>query len=209
MSEYKTIESFKECEYTVQRSRFIGRVYHVENEAEALNIVNSVRKEYWDARHCCYAFRIGTKQIIARSNDDGEPSGTAGKPILEVIEKRNLTNVLVLSVRYFGGILLGTGGLTRAYSKSASDVIDESEITTFRLCDIIRADLQYPMWGRIEPFLRMNAKIADIAYSDVVSVLFDVPEGQSDSLRKALVEKTDGKIRLSTEGKEYIPFKNA
>ena len=118
MKPYKSVKQCSEAEYTVNRSRFIGRCFPVESEEAALCLLGDIRKKHWDATHNCFAYRIG-ENAAARFSDDGEPGGTAGKPIMDVLTGRGLTNVLCVVTRYFGGILLGAGGLVRAYSKSA------------------------------------------------------------------------------------------
>ena len=116
MKPYKSVKQCSEAEYTVNRSRFIGRCFPVDSEEAALCLLSDIRKRHWDATHNCFAYRIGETAAAARFSDDGEPGGTAGKPIMDVLTGKGLTNVLCVVTRYFGGILLGAGGLVRAYS---------------------------------------------------------------------------------------------
>lgn len=206
MNDYKTITENANSEYVVQRSRFIGMIFPVDTESKALSIIESVRKEYWDARHCCYAFRIGEGIPAARSNDDGEPSGTAGKPILEILEKRGLSNVLLIVVRYFGGILLGTGGLTRAYSKAASDAVEAATIAEVKYCSRYSVNVPYTLWNKIETLLRMKSKITAIGYAENVNVEFALPLEVSWQLIKEITEKSDGKLVPEFIGNEFITF---
>ena len=120
MLEYKTINGYAQTEWEVQKSRFISYVNHIENETQAQDFVNQIRKKHFDATHNCYAYIIGEHSDTQKSNDDGEPSGTAGVPILEVLKKNELSDVVVVVTRYFGGIKLGAGGLIRAYGKTAT-----------------------------------------------------------------------------------------
>ena len=129
MKEYNTIEKQETSELVEKKSKFIANIFYVSTTQEAEEKLEQIRKKYYDARHNCYAYRvIEDGNIIDRSSDDGEPSGTAGAPMLNILKKENLCNVLVIVTRYFGGILLGTGGLVRAYSQSTQDVIEKSNI---------------------------------------------------------------------------------
>ena len=126
---FRTIE-FNNCEEIIEKkSRFIANLIYVENEEEALNKIKEIKKKYYDARHNCFAYRVlDEENIIQRSSDDGEPSGTAGAPMLNILEKNNIVNVLVVVTRYFGGILLGTGGLVRAYTTASKQSIEKAQI---------------------------------------------------------------------------------
>ena len=130
MKPYKSVKQRSEAEYTVNRSRFIGRCFPVDSEEAALCLLGDIRKKHWDATHNCFAYRIGDN-AAARFSDDGEPGGTAGKPIMDVLTGRGLTNVLCVVTRYFGGILLGAGGLVRAYSKSAADAVTKAGVVSY------------------------------------------------------------------------------
>ena len=126
---FKSIETEAEGIIIEKKSKFIANIYYVENEKEAEDILNSIRKKYYDARHHCFAYRIHIDgQTISKQSDDGEPSGTAGGPILNILEKRGIANVLLVVTRYFGGVLLGTGGLVKAYSDAAKEAINNSNI---------------------------------------------------------------------------------
>ena len=127
MKPYKSVKQGSEAEYTVNRSRFIGRCFPVESEEAALCLLGDIRKKHWDATHNCFAYRIGDN-AAARFSDDGEPGGTAGKPILNVIEQKKLVNTAVVVTRYFGGVKLGAGGLVRAYSNAAAAALDRAEL---------------------------------------------------------------------------------
>lgn len=144
MKEYITIKNNTSIEITEKKSRFIGQAFYVESIEEAESILKQVKKRYYDARHNCYAYRILEKeQILQRSSDDGEPSSTAGAPILNVLEKNQLVNVLIIVTRYFGGILLGTGGLVKAYSEAAMCAVEQAEIRKRELGLFMRVTLDY------------------------------------------------------------------
>jgi len=140
---FKTIKSGGEGLYKEKGSKFIALTYHVETAEQALNIVAETRKKYYDARHVCYAYMLGAERTVFRANDDGEPSGTAGKPILGQINSAELTDILVIVVRYFGGILLGTGGLIVAYKNAAAEAIQQSEVEERVVECIVRIECGY------------------------------------------------------------------
>ena len=128
MKELRTVKEHKEVEIEEKRSQFIANIFYVESAQEAMEKIKEIRKKYYDARHHCYAYVVQEETLVKKASDDGEPSGTAGSPILNVIEKNGLTNVLIVVTRYFGGILLGAGGLVRAYTGAATEAIKTSEI---------------------------------------------------------------------------------
>lgn len=194
MKGYRTVAQVSETEYIVQKSRFIGHCYPVQSEEEALEILERIRKRYWDARHNCYAYCIGENSEIARFSDDGEPSGTAGLPMIEVIKKSGLTNLLCIVTRYFGGILLGAGGLVRAYTRSTADAIREAGCLVLRPCVQFDITVPYTLWGKAEPICREFAMIEDIQYLEVVQVVAAVPEDRCDAFLKSLTDRTDGRI---------------
>ena len=143
LEKYKTIYAGGEGEITEKKSRFIATVRLVEKEEDALAFIEEMKKKYWDARHNCYAYSIGEHREFTRCSDDGEPSGTAGRPMLDVILGEDIYNVAVVVTRYFGGVLLGTGGLVRAYTRSAKDALDAAGITVERLWDRLLVPCSY------------------------------------------------------------------
>ena len=151
---YYTVESFGEDEYTVDRSRFIGRALPIDSEDEALAYVDEVKEEHYDARHVCYGFRVGRgAQIIDRCNDDGEPARTAGLPIWQILEGREITDTLVVVIRYFGGIKLGMGGLARAYREAARRALDASGVVKRFPEAEVSLSVPYAMHGKVEHIL--------------------------------------------------------
>ncbi|QDG53520.1 YigZ family protein [Persicimonas caeni] len=151
---YKVVAGFGEAEYVVERSRFIGRALPVESEDEALAYVDEVKEEHYDARHVCYGFRIGRgSQTIDRCNDDGEPARTAGLPIWQILEGREITDTLVVVIRYFGGIKLGMGGLARAYREAARQALDEAGVEQRFPSVDVSLSVPYAMHGKVEHLL--------------------------------------------------------
>lgn len=170
MKAHFTIEETALTEYIINKSRFIGHIAHVETVEEAMEFINMVKKEHYTARHNCYAYILGENEEIQKASDDGEPSGTAGIPILEVIKKHELTNVVIVVTRYFGGIKLGAGGLIRAYSHSAALAIQEAQIIHKCLMQQIPLQFSYDLWNSLENFLKNNDIIYDnLAYTDIIT----------------------------------------
>ena len=194
---YQTVYRGGMGEIIEKKSRFIAEVYPIESEEQAAQILEETRKKYWDARHHCWAYVLGRNPAAERMSDDGEPAGTAGKPILEVIRGRKLTDVLVIVTRYFGGTLLGTGGLVRAYTSAAIDGLEHSESIT-RIHGIkllIRAE--YTDLGKIQYLLASRDVIQlDPVYTDKVELMALVPVEQMKGLKADLMEGTNGQVAL-------------
>lgn len=149
--QYQTVEQEISCEYIEKKSRFIAYVKPVSTEEEATAFISAIKSKHWDARHNVYAYCVGLgAECIQRFSDDGEPQGTAGMPVLDVIRKQQLTNVVVVVTRYFGGVLLGASGLVRAYSKSASMGIEEAGILKLQLCQVVKVTVDYSSLGRMQ-----------------------------------------------------------
>jgi len=203
---YQTIRNAAESEIVISKSRFLGFCIPVSSEAQAQEALAQIRKKHFDARHCCYAFRL-TGGIV-RSSDDGEPSGTAGAPILSVLSGAGLENVLCAVVRYFGGVLLGTGGLVRAYGKTASEALEHAEIVQIRVCARIAVTVTYSAYQLIEPMIRQKGYPAETDFAETVTVTVLLPEEESDALVSAITDKTDGGAKIALLGKslqEYRP----
>ena len=194
LEQYRTVYEGGEGEITEKKSRFIATVHPVESEEEALAFLEEMKKKYWDARHNCYGYVIGKNNETQRFSDDGEPSGTAGKPILEVIKGNDIHNVLIVVTRYFGGTLLGTGGLIRAYTKSSQDGIENASI----VCKIqgIRTKIEtdYNGIGKIQYIAAsMGIKNMDTIYTEKVIIDITVKKEDYDGFEKKVVEATNGK----------------
>lgn len=186
--------------YEEKKSRFIAAVYSISSEEEASSYVEAARKKYWDARHNCYAFVIGDNNEIMRFSDDGEPSGTAGKPILEVIVGRGIHNCLIVVTRYFGGTLLGTGGLVRAYQKSSLDALCNSSIAVRTKGSRITVRTDYNSAGKLQYAAQKNEwMLENIIYEADVRLVLAVPEKMCERVIKEITEITSGKAQINEE----------
>ena len=203
MKPYKSVKQCSEAEYTVNRSRFIGRCFPVESEEAALCLLGDIRKKHWDATHNCFAYRIG-ENAAARFSDDGEPGGTAGKPIMDVLTGKGLTNVLCVVTRYFGGILLGAGGLVRAYSKSAADAVTKAGMVSYLPGTILDIPMAYSRYGTLEGFIRANAEVRNVAFAQNVVVTVAVEDTNLLKFMKEVTERSDGRCTPVTIGTGYM-----
>lgn len=200
MEIYHTIYKGGDGEIVEKKSRFIAEVHPVTSEEEAMEILEQTRKQYWDARHHCWAYIIGRNPAAERMSDDGEPAGTAGKPILEVIRGRELTNVLVIVTRYFGGTLLGTGGLVRAYTAATIEGLKNSE-SIARIHGVkLGIETNYTDLRKIQ-YLIANRNLDQLepVYTDKVEMTVFVPTDEMGSLRAELMEGTNGQVVLDEE----------
>lgn len=199
---YRTIIDSFQIEYIVNKSRFIGYLFPVETEKEAEAELIKIKKKHYDATHNCHAFVL--KNGITRCSDAGEPSGTAGVPILEVIKANDLVNCLCVVTRYFGGVLLGAGGLVRAYSKTAAMAIDKAIIFEYIPAKRIYFELEYSMFNQLEPFLRENCEIDSIEYLEVVKITASIEESMMMRFSKAISDKSSGKITVNALENSYV-----
>jgi uncharacterized YigZ family protein len=188
MDSYKTIaNNIGEGYYAEKRSKFLAFAHHVETVDEAMEIVKGYRKKYYDARHCCYAYMIGPDRQEFRANDDGEPSSTAGKPILGQINSHELTNILVVVVRYYGGVNLGTGGLIVAYRTAAADAIDHSEIIQRLVEEQVTYDFTYPMMNSVMRVVKeMPVRIVSQHFDNTCSITLAIRKSMAEQLRARL-----------------------
>lgn len=208
MQKYKTILKETASEIERKKSRFIANVKHVSTGKEAVQFIDSLKTRYWDASHNVFAYCIVNHVITQRFSDDGEPSGTAGIPVLEVIKRTGIQNVVIVVTRYFGGILLGAGGLVRAYSKSAASCIEKSGIVTMQLCKKCSLVLQYPLLGKIQNHIHEKKyNIKDIIYTDRVEIILYIPENELEEFEIFLADATNGKINFKKYESEYIAYK--
>lgn len=186
--EYKTItEVIGEGFYSEKRSKFLAFAHHVETIDEIKDILASYRKKYYDARHVCYAYMLGADKADFRSNDDGEPSSTAGKPILGQINSYDLTNVLVIVVRYYGGVNLGTGGLIVAYRTAAADALDHATIETRLVEEVITYSFPYPMMNAVMRVIKeMQPRIVSQTFDNTCSISMSIRQEMAPVLRDRL-----------------------
>lgn len=187
--QYKTISEhgFGEGFYSEKRSKFLAFAHHVTSVDEVKILLASYRKKYYDARHCCYAYVLGPERSVFRANDDGEPSSTAGKPILGQINSCGLTDVLIVVIRYYGGVNLGTGGLIIAYKMAASDALAHATIELRQVEEIVTFDFSYPMMNEVMHIVKeMQARIISQQFDNTCSITLRIRKGEADQLRSRL-----------------------
>ncbi len=206
---YKTIYKYGVDEIDINKSRFIGYAKPVESEEEALEFIEKINTKHHDATHNVYAYIIGLDALTQRFSDDGEPSGTAGIPTLEVLKKEGLVNVVVVGTRYFGGTKLGAGGLIRAYTKTAKIGIDAGIIVDMVLNYIVKVRIEYTLYGSIENYLlNENYIIKDSVFDDAVNLYVYVEVDQYDHFSKKITDLSNGDALISIESQEYVAMKD-
>ena len=188
IDEYKTITNkIGEGTYSEKRSKFLAFSHHVETLEEVKDIVAAYRKKYYDARHVCYAYMLGAERTDFRANDDGEPSSTAGKPILGQINSNDLTYILIIVVRYYGGVNLGTGGLIVAYKTAAAAAIDNSEVEVRQVEELVKYDFPYVMMNDVMRVVKdMQPRIVKQEYDNTCSITLSIRKSEADTLRGRL-----------------------
>lgn len=205
LEKYKTLLEGGTGEIVEKKSRFIANVRLAESEEEALAFIEEMKKKYWDARHNCYVYSVGTNREYTRCSDDGEPSGTAGRPMLDVILGEGLYNVVVVVTRYFGGVLLGTGGLVRAYSKAVQEGLKESRIIEKQYGISLEVTTDYTGIGKIQYIAgERKLPILDSEYTDKVILKLLVSAGDVGSVQKAITEGTNGRAGMQKEKDLYF-----
>lgn len=203
---YKTIRKRAESSFTEKKSEFIGYISPAETEEEAIAFINEIRAMHRKATHNCYAYILRNNNT-SRHSDDGEPGGTAGMPIYYVLSKNGITDVVCVVTRYFGGILLGTGGLVHAYSKGASTALANSDIVTMEVADSLKISCDYTMYGMIGSILpEYEAIIRNTEYSDIVCVYADVKAELTAELISKLIDKCNGKVDIKKLSNGYVEF---
>ena len=202
---YRVVYQEGTGEYEEQKkSRFIANIAPVSSEAEAVSFIESIRKKYYDARHHCTAFIIGRNKEVTRCSDDGEPSGTAGKPILEVLLGADVTNVAAVVTRYFGGTLLGTGGLVRAYTQAAREAIENAGIGIMRYKTEMTIEIDYTDVGKVQYLLgSRKINIAQSRYAEKVEFDIRIPEEERTEISSALTEATAARAKMNIIGTGY------
>lgn len=206
MENFKTVLKSETAEVLEKKSRFISYVYHVEDEENIEKLIKEMRRKYHDARHVCFAWRIiKDGQVIERASDDGEPSGTAGAPMLSILKKENLCNILILVIRYFGGILLGTGGLVRAYSEATQKVIEKSEIVIMTNGVEIEVKLEYSNLDIFKYYCKNNdINIINIQYLNDIIIKVEMETYVKDKMLKEFETKTLKIKEYKIIGEKYI-----
>ena len=202
---YRTVAGYGCREIEIQRSRFIAYVERAESEAAAQEFIAGLRKRHWDATHNCAAYLSGERDEIQRADDDGEPSGTAGRPMLEVLKKQGLKDTVVVVTRYFGGIKLGAGGLVRAYGNAVSEGLKASGIIERRLHTEVVARFDYSLLGTLENQLGAQGyAISGREFDDAVNLIVLAPSGEEEKVEAKLIDWTAGRVSLSRRGEVYI-----
>ncbi len=205
LTKYYTVKQAGSHEIIIQKSRFIGYVERVSNEEEANAFIQKIKKQHYNATHNCSAYIIGEHDQIQKANDDGEPSGTAGIPMLEVLKRLNLKNTAVVVTRYFGGIKLGAGGLIRAYSSTTSETIKKIGIVKGELMQGISLTVKYPLLGRVENMLHQSPHVIDkINYLEKVELIVYVHVHEVDTFKKEMINLTNDQIVMTEKDKKYI-----
>lgn len=206
MAEYQTIRCEASNEFIERRSRFIGYAKPVVTEEEAIAFIDKIKAEHWNATHNVYAYCLRNGQI-KRYSDDGEPQGTAGIPVLDVLLKSGTTDAAVVVTRYFGGVLLGTGGLVRAYSHGASIALDKAQKVTMRECKLAKLICDYNQYGRVSALIPEIGGVTDDAvFTDTVTVSFHITESDLVPLEKQLADVTCGQVHIDLIGEKYFAF---
>lgn len=193
MQEYKTVEKEASDFFIEKKSKFIGYAKPIKTQEDALEFISKIKSKHWDATHNVYAYVL-RENNIQRYSDDGEPSGTAGVPVLDVMLKESLVNVCVVATRYFGGTLLGAGGLVRAYSHTSKIALEAAGIITMAQCSVMSAEVDYSFYDRLNILLSdFSAVILNTSFSDKVCVEFSVKENIVDLLNAKLIDVSNGK----------------
>ena len=187
--EYKTISGTSEGYYTEKRSKFLAFAHHVETLDTIKGLLTDYRKKYYDARHVCYAYMLGAERQEFRANDDGEPSSTAGKPILGQINSNELTDILIVVVRYYGGVNLGTSGLIVAYREAAADALSHSTIVTRQVEEVVKYSFAYPQMNDVMRIVKdMNPRILSQTYDNTCEIVLSIRKSEAEQLRCRLAK---------------------
>lgn len=202
---YLTIAKEASDEFVERKSRFMGFIKPVTTEEEALAFIREKQKKYWDATHNVYAYVLDGGNLC-RFSDDGEPQGTAGIPVLDVLRKEGLVDCVVVVTRYFGGILLGAGGLVRAYSHGAKIAVDAGGVVEMRKCLLGEIVCDYAQYGMIPAILADHgATLTDTQFGEAVTVCFSIPREGRGSLEAAVIDRSNGRLSATFDGEEWVP----
>ncbi|MEK4083195.1 YigZ family protein [Psychrobacillus sp. FSL K6-1415] len=205
--DYHTIQGYGESEIIIQKSRFITYVNRAETEEQAQEFINNIKEKHKSANHNCSAYIIGEHDNIQKANDDGEPSGTAGVPMLEVLKKQGLQDTVVVVTRYFGGIKLGGGGLIRAYGKATTEGIDVAKVVERKLHHLMKVSIDYTWLGKVENEVRNSAyPLKEIIYADQVEVLVFTKADEETDFINWMAEITNGQAKIEIVEKEFLEF---
>ena len=204
---FRTVLRPSETEFTEKKSRFIGRCFPVKSEEEAMEALARVRKMHADATHNCWAYNLSSGGM--RFSDDGEPGGTAGMPIMDTLIRRDIKDALIVVTRYFGGILLGSGGLVRAYSRSASDALSAAGQGVMCPCSVVEFAVDYSRYGGIEGFVKAETVVDSIDFLENVRFTVTLPDDRAEGFIKELIERTDGRAEPQVTSHRFIAIPDA
>jgi len=204
---YKTVKGYGEREIILSKSRFIAYVNRAETEEEAIEFINQIKKQHPNATHNCSCYMVGEHDQIQKANDDGEPSGTAGVPMLEVLKKQGLKDTVVVVTRYFGGIKLGGGGLIRAYGKATTEGIEAAQVVERKLHHVMKISIDYTWLGKVENEIRnSNYTLNSIQYAEGVEVLVEVLASDVETFTNWVTELTNGQSTVNCIDKKFVEF---
>lgn len=207
LNDYKTVKGYGQSEITIQKSRFITYINRAESEQQAQAFIDDIKSQHKNANHNCSAYMIGEHDTIQKANDDGEPSGTAGVPMLEVLKKQGLKDTVVVVTRYFGGIKLGGGGLIRAYGKATTEGIQVAQIVERKLHHLMKVSVDYSWLGKLENEVReSNYPLDRIEYAESVELYIFTLAIEEDIFREWITEMTNGQSHIQLAKKEYLEF---
>ncbi len=205
--DYFTVKGYGENEITISKSRFIAYVDRAENEQEALDFIDKIKKMHPSATHNCSCYLVGEFDNIQKANDDGEPNGTAGVPMLEVLKKQGLKDTVVVVTRYFGGIKLGGGGLIRAYGKATTEGIQAAQVVERKMHYLMKVSIDYTWLGKVENEIRgSHYMLRDIQYADTVDIYVFVLKNDEELFTSWVTELTNGQAVITCADKQFIEF---
>ena len=205
---FRTVKAPASVELIINKSRFIGQCFPVASEEEALEKLSALRKQYWDATHNCYAYSVGQKGEIARFSDDGEPGGTAGMPMMDALRGTGVTDVLCVVTRYFGGILLGTGGLVRAYSRTCAEAIRAAGVVRMAPCDLIAFSVPYAQWALLQQEARRQGAVLTPEYGERISCVAVIEADRTRAFLDAVFDQSAGSLKGTVFGCEFRPVED-
>ena len=207
LKEYNTVLKNSKDEIIIDKSKFIGYSFHINNVDEAESFIKEIKKNHYDATHNCYAYLLKDDMSIAKASDDGEPSSTAGIPMLEVLKKENITDTLIIATRYFGGIKLGAGGLVRAYTKTAKIAIESNIIVNKKIYQKILLEIDYNFLNKIQKYIEKNDIISNVPeFMEKVRINIYQKDEYLDDLKKDILNITNGDCDIKLSGNVYLDF---
>ncbi|OCX65271.1 YigZ family protein [Lysinibacillus sp. AR18-8] len=204
---YLTVKGYGESEIVISKSRFLTYIERAETEEDAISFIDGIKKLHHNATHNCSAYIIGEHDHIQKANDDGEPSGTAGVPMLEVLKKQGLKDTVVVVTRYFGGIKLGGGGLIRAYGKATTEGLTAAQIVERKLHHVMKVAIDYTWLGKVENEIRSSSySLEEIRYLEGVEIIVSVLKEEEEQFRSWIIEMTNGQTTITFEDAQFVEF---